>query len=288
MSNMYNILIIPSDFNDIVKPFIIKSVKKNNNLNSDTNISLKNNKEIYNSHNNNLYGLEKIANICKAKDYNLLNNTTEYKLTNYINYLLDKYNSITNNITENDMLISLKLIFIYEYFSSISNDEYFENTSTDYIEDEILFTNLRYQYNNLYINYNNYCILRDYIYNYYGDDELLNRDKCKLNFNSNWLDVDEFLYFIKKTSNELMDYNSIIELINNFNSLNKINKNNTIHNDKLNELLLELKLYNIDSYSYFNEDDEDNKNEIKTNNTYNVLSDYTDEEVSEDISDTEL
>jgi hypothetical protein len=224
---------IPSDFNSLVKSFgIIKYIPY----------------ELPDNFNK-LSSKDKVIKLCLYKDnQKILKNSGNYLLGNYIEKLRNLNKSL-DETTKEAKLVSLKLLFIYEYFKSKNIDD---DINDDFeIEWNLINCGLREYFEDLLQNYNNYCILKDYIDNkYYVED-------YKLNFvNYEELDYKNLTIFLSNIELGFMDYKKLLEII-----INNCEEEQKYDEYELNKVLYELKLYNIYPYPYYTEkniNDEDN------------------------------
>lgn len=242
---------------------------------------------------NNLSDDKKMEEICKRKDSYMEIKQDKHYLGEYIEELRSEYINVVKRKTTNESrLLSLKLLFIYNYFineldDKDYNNEYFIDKYS--IIEDLEHTNLTGKYNNLNENYTNYCILKDYIDKYYG--KCYNGDYYlgHLNYKSyDKLDYSNLIIFIKNVEYGLMDYNKLVEIIiNNCKSKKKKklyrNDQNEI-NDYLKCLLADLEKYNSSNvYSDDNYLDENDDVYIYDSNN------NSDNDIDEDdtINDTE-
>jgi hypothetical protein len=268
---------IPSDFNNLIKLFGITSYEP----------------YVLPSNFNKLDNKDKIAALCSYNDsQTILKNSGKYSLGNYITELQNLYNTLDN--TEEARLISLKLLLIYEYFQSKNTPHFFntEDSFIDYSKDEdadsfiidynLICTDLKYEYEDLIQNYNNYCILKDYIDNRFGKYEDFKNDK--LNFVSyEDLDYTNLTIFLKIVESGVMNYRKLLSLIIENSSDDKKELYNKYENEIF-KILDDLKLYNIYPYSFYSKKkDKNNKN----NYNYICVDNSDSEEVVYSSSDSE-
>jgi hypothetical protein len=244
---MSGLLTLPSNFNEIMQKFHIKPYKVYN----------------YPANYFELKPMEKIAEICKVKDSKfMIDNNPEYVLGNYVKELMDLYNKADPD-NESDRFVYLKLLFIYKHLQSkvissieaLATDDILEDITVDKythvdFEIDLLHNGLKDEYKDLLQNYHNYCILKDYIDNRFGNNETAKYDR--LNFNNySRLKLDEMVFFLKNIKMEMMDFREMFELILSISSLDKQKFYRLEAKYQLGFMFRYLELYNIHPHAIY-------------------------------------
>lgn len=216
----------------------------------------------------NLTFKERMKELCKRTSSLMEEKLPRHILGEYIQKLISDYKvAVYENNDENNNLLSLKLLFIYNYlnkkitkFTNLS----FEDDENEYFDklfcnlDEYTFTGMDLYSNNLNKNYNlikqnyaNYCIIKDYIDKYYTSLS----DNNKMNFvNYSSLDYIHLVNFLKVLTPGITNYKLLVEDIiqNSFSNEVRMLYNDRYNkkNLQLNNLLIQLKEYNNNPHKY--------------------------------------